>query len=260
MAKLNAKPPKDEAKSAKGKLSNRSVPSQARWTKEQWKKCFLFSVGGILLFAALEKLATFPWSPAPFVTVFNLNDPILGISFAHSTVAAILSELILASLCLFSKRSTVTLILVVWLTLNFFVYQIGLWIIGWHHPLPSSLYLIKSFGFPPVVSDLLRFMVASYILICGGIVLIADWNDSPLRLKIACPSCGGHIRFASANLGQHATCPHCQKAFILRMPDDLIKTSCFFCREHIEFPAHALGRKIMCPHCKMEITLKDSTG
>jgi uncharacterized paraquat-inducible protein A len=75
-------------------------------------------------------------------------------------------------------------------------------------------------------------------------------------VKISCPSCGGHIKFAIQNLGQKIPCPHCQTAVTLRQPENL-KMSCFFCKGRIEFPSHALGQKISCPHCKMEVSLKE---
>jgi DNA-directed RNA polymerase subunit RPC12/RpoP len=78
----------------------------------------------------------------------------------------------------------------------------------------------------------------------------------PVYLKISCSHCGGHIEFASQNVGQQIPCPHCRKSIALRKPD-FLKMACFFCKEHIEFPAHAIGEKMPCPHCKMDITLKE---
>ena len=75
-------------------------------------------------------------------------------------------------------------------------------------------------------------------------------------LKMPCPSCGGHIKFDTRNLGQKAACPHCQAMITLRKPENL-KMACFFCKGHIEFPPHAIGEKMPCPHCKMDITLKE---
>lgn len=76
-------------------------------------------------------------------------------------------------------------------------------------------------------------------------------------LKMSCPGCGGHIKFAPQNLSQKTNCPHCEQPVTLRPPDETLKMSCFFCHGHVQFPAHALGTKMPCPHCKMDITLKE---
>jgi uncharacterized paraquat-inducible protein A len=106
----------------------------------------------------------------------------------------------------------------------------------------------------------------AYLLIGSCATLLWHWlrsSSNPLlhhsstpSLKMACPACGLHIRFAAQNLGQQIPCPQCKTTVTLRRPD-LLKTVCFFCKGHIEFPTHAIGEKIPCPHCKMDITLKE---
>jgi DNA-directed RNA polymerase subunit RPC12/RpoP len=74
-------------------------------------------------------------------------------------------------------------------------------------------------------------------------------------IRMTCPACGGHVRFASQNLGQQIPCPHCQSAIFLSNPEEYFKMTCVLCKGHVEFPPHALGRKIPCPHCAKTITL-----
>src|SRR5208282_558215 len=40
----------------------------------------------------------------------------------------------------------------------------------------------------------------------------------PVTIKIACPSCNGHIEFASDMIGQVINCPHCSLSVALRIP------------------------------------------
>jgi hypothetical protein len=73
-------------------------------------------------------------------------------------------------------------------------------------------------------------------------------------MKMFCPACGGHLKFAAKNVGQQIPCPHCQKAITLREADEKLKMTCILCGGHVEFPPHAIGQKISCPHCAKSIT------
>ena len=39
-------------------------------------------------------------------------------------------------------------------------------------------------------------------------------------MKMSCPACGGHVKFAAQNIGQQISCPHCQAAITLSKPDE----------------------------------------
>ena len=41
----------------------------------------------------------------------------------------------------------------------------------------------------------------------------------PVTIKIACPSCDGHIEFPSDMIGQVINCPHCSSSVALRIPE-----------------------------------------
>jgi uncharacterized paraquat-inducible protein A len=123
-----------------------------------------------------------------------------------------------------------------------------------------------AFGISAGAVDVLLKTLVLYLLFGSFLSLLLSWakkkssafpGNMASNLKISCPACGGHIRFAAQNLGQIVSCPHCQKTVTLRKPD-LLKMSCFFCQEHIEFPPHAIGQKIQCPHCNNDITLKEA--
>src|SRR5882757_8162957 len=55
--------------------------------------------------------------------------------------------------------------------------------------------------------------------------LVAVPNNQAESLKISCPCCGVHIQFATQNLGQQLSCPHCRTSITLRKPD-LLKMAC----------------------------------
>jgi uncharacterized paraquat-inducible protein A len=118
-----------------------------------------------------------------------------------------------------------------------------------------------AFGVSAATAGIMAEVTLAYLVLGSYFMLAGLWLQnrrvaSKDEVKISCPSCGGHVTFASQNLGQQIPCPHCQAIIALRKPENL-KMSCYFCKEHIEFPAHALGRKISCPHCNRSITLME---
>jgi hypothetical protein len=170
-----------------------------------------------------------------------------------------------ALVCLFSQKTKLKALLVLWLTLNLAVYALG---VQWDKPNEAfSAYLSSvadAFNITPNTAFWMAKGICLYLLIGSSAVLLFEGWIYPSRnkkylaesFKMACPGCGLHIRFARQNLGQQIPCPQCQKTITLHKPD-LLKMSCFFCQEHIEFPSHAIGEKISCPHCKMDITLTE---
>lgn len=221
-------------------------------------KLFIHSAGGILLAAALIRFVIVV-GDAP---VLALPEPMLGIPLHYAVLTIGGIELVVALICLFGKQAGFQIGWLAWLTTAFLVYRIGLYWMH-HHPqatciggLTDPLHL--SHGIMGAIVEIMPF----YLLIGSYVAVIWFWLEESTMaqiagsLKMSCPYCGGHIMFATQNLGQNIPCPHCQTNITLRKPD-LLKTACFFCREHIEFPAHAIGEKISCPHCKMDITLKE---
>jgi hypothetical protein len=236
----------------------------------KWIRVFIYSAGGILLAAAAIRFVI----AAESSQVLALPEPMLGIPLRYAVLIVGGLELTAALICLFGKQVGFQLGLLAWLTTNLIVYRMGLL---WMHYQPQGTCVGS-------LTDPLRIMrgtagfimefIPAYLLFGSYLVLIWLWGSKAGRaarivatdrhgsaaelLKMSCPSCGVHIRFACQNLGQKIPCPKCQKTITLRKPDNL-KMSCFFCKEHIEFPAHAIGEKLKCPHCKMDITLKEPT-
>jgi hypothetical protein len=231
---------------------------------------FIYTAGGILLAAALVRFLVA--INAPFLP---LRDPLLGIPTFWPVLIVGGMELAVALICLYGRQIGFQTGLLAWLVTNFLVYQIGLFWDGY----PQKYGCLGSLTDPLHLSQgaigFIMELIPVYLLLGSYAAFIWLWLTkegkatqlvaamSPDQrdlaaglLKMPCPSCGIHIKFASQNLGQKTPCPHCQKTLTLRQPENL-KISCFFCKEHIEFPAHAIGEKISCPHCKMDITLKE---
>ena len=220
---------------------------------------FLHSAGAILLGLAavmfVGNVSGNGWvSPRDPLLTIPMRDTLWGFSVLALGVALV---------CLFGKRPSLQLALVLWLAMNFAVYQVGL---GWSGATGGFKGYLGgvSAAFDLSVGTTARLLQFIILYLFAGSLLSLVWHwrrpasaeSAASELKTSCTACGGHIRFAAQNLGQIINCPHCQKPTRLRQAD-LLKISCFFCQGHIEFPAHAIGEKMHCPHCKMDITLKE---
>ena len=225
-------------------------------------RLFTYSAGALLLAAALGLFISV-WSGSG---LSHPHDPLFGMSQPEFFWIVGGLEFIIALICIFGKRVFLQANLVLWLAMNFVVYQAGLWMMDVSGGFNGYLGDVgATFGIPVSLADLMLKILVAYLLSGGLLALLCTWikqesgesqGDTEGHLKTSCSACGGHIQFATQNVGQMISCPHCQKAFTLRKPD-LLKMSCFFCKEHIEFPYHAIGEKMPCPHCNMDITLKE---
>jgi hypothetical protein len=212
---------------------------------------FLVLAGTILSFTGMAEII----GGMASVQLLDMPDPIFRLSVRHLMLTFGSANICVASLCLFTGKRSLSLGLVAWISTNFMVYRIGLWSIGWRH---ACGFMIAPLGLSLITTDII-FSLSSACLLVGSLAMF--WLDHQARcavehLKMSCPACGIHIKFARQNLGQKIPCPHCQTSITLRKPD-LLKMACFFCKEHIEFPPHAIGEKMPCPHCKMDITLRE---
>ncbi len=177
---------------------------------------FLLSVGGILaLNGTSNVLAVFGKSP-----MLDLPDPLFGISFRCLILLAGLVELIVAFLCLFTNKETLSLGLIAWLAANFTVYRVGLWTMGWHHPYAWLAGLMGGLDISPLMADAVMTVTLAYLLI-GGIAMLLIKRPTAQAaefLKMSCVSCEGHIAFPAHAVGQKIPCPHCAKTITLSNP------------------------------------------
>ncbi len=239
-------------------MPKRSKSSSLKNNGMRGIKLFIYSIGGILLAAALIRFLI----AAGSTPVLDLPDPLLGIPLRYAVLTIGGLELTVAIICLFGQRLGLQVAWLAWLATDCAVYWTGL-CVSRIHPQASCIGsltdpLLLSRGTPGFLTAFLPvyLVLGSYASV---VWLWLAWRKAKAAqfLRMSCPSCGIHIRFDDKNLGQKISCPHCRATVTLRKPD-LLKISCFFCHEHIEFPVHALGQKIKCPHCQMDITLMEA--
>jgi predicted RNA-binding Zn-ribbon protein involved in translation (DUF1610 family) len=222
-------------------------------------KMFIYSAGGILLAAGLERFIV----AAGDAQVLALPEPMLGIPLRTAVLAVGVLELAVALICLFGKRTGLQLGWLAWLATDYAAYWIGALAANCHPQgtcigsLTDPLFLARG------ATGWITAGLPVYLLAGSYAGLIGLWLErrrakTAQLLKMSCPACGVHIRFDPRNIGQKTRCPKCQADLTLRKAD-VLKMSCFFCKEHIEFPAHAIGQKLKCPHCNRDITLNEPT-
>jgi DNA-directed RNA polymerase subunit RPC12/RpoP len=237
----------------------------------KWIRYFILSAGAILLAAALSRFLI----AAGSTQVLALPDPMLGIPLRYAVLAVGALELVVALICLFGRRVGLQIGWLAWLGANYIVFGIGL---VWQHCPPKAT-CIGSLTDPLRIYHGTPGYILEFIPLCLALgsyaAAVSFWfsaegrtarlaetrqfaaqHDSAAGLmKMVCPACGGHVKFAAQNAGQQIPCPHCQAAITLRQADENLKMTCVLCGGHIEFPPHAVGQKIPCPHCAKSITL-----
>ncbi len=213
------------------------------------------SAGGLLLAVA----AALFFSSRVGADIVLPRDPIFAIPLGH--LFWILSGMCLA-VALFTlsgKPTFMRAMVIAWLATNLSVYCLGCFWYGGHSLAGYLGSFSDAFGVSAATAGIMAEAALAYLVLASYFMLTGLWLQnrqaaSENDLKMSCPACGGHVTFASQNLGRQIPCPHCKAVIMLRKPD-LLKMTCIFCKEHIEFPAHAIGQKVSCPHCAKTITL-----
>jgi hypothetical protein len=151
--------------SAITRYSPQPEPQLVRW---QW--WFLLSAGGILLFGGITRL----------LEVFgnaqqsDISAPIILISFRQLLLGIGIVELIVACLCLFTNKRTLSLILVAWLVTIYAVYRVSLWTMGWYHPYPLLANLIEALNLSSFMADGVMTAISTFLFIGSVRILWAE--------------------------------------------------------------------------------------
>ncbi len=235
-------------------------------------KLFIRVGGGILLAAALIRfLIAAGTSPA-----LALPEPFIGVSIRTAVLVIGGIELVVALFCLFGRWPWLQLGGLALLATGYAVYVLVLLAKGVQvqasclgsltDPLRiyrgGTGYALQFIPFGLALGSYaaavaLWFSSEARMARAGARQLAArrDATAGPIKMRMVCPACSGHVEFAAPDVGKQISCPHCRAAITLCKPDDNLKMTCVLCGGHIEFPPHAAGQKIDCPHCAKTITL-----
>jgi len=144
-------------------------------TGGSFPKWFLLSSGVILAITGVAKV----WSGLGNSKFLAVVDPIVGLKFGQLMLAVGVVEIVIALVCFFSKRQTLALGLVAWMSTNFLVYRLGLWWMDWHRPCSCLGNLTDALHIRPETADNIMKLLLAYMLIGSYGLLI--WQRSRRR-------------------------------------------------------------------------------
>ena len=153
----------------------------------------LLALGLALLLANLSSLG-----------LHQPHDPILGLTM--DTAFWICGGLLVAFslLCFFAKNRWLRLALILWLAVDFAVYQFGLHSMGLTHGFGGYLgSLAGAFGVTPRTAEWGLNVLFGYLLLGSCACAVWIWVQKPGKhsLKMTCAACGGHVAFTDKDLG-----------------------------------------------------------
>ena len=130
-------------------------------TKSALSNWFVLSAGAILAITGIAKV----WSGLGSSKFLAVVDPIIGIKFGSLMLAVGVAEIVIALVCFFSKRQTLALSLVAWMSTNFAVYRLGLWWMDWKKPCSCLGNLTDALHISPQTADNIMKVLLAYLLI-----------------------------------------------------------------------------------------------
>lgn len=122
---------------------------------------FVLSSGAVLSITGIAKV----WSGMGNSKFLAVIDPIIGIKFGFLMLAVGAAEIVIAAICFFSKRQTLALASVAWMSTNFVIYRLGLWWMDWHRPCGCLGNLTDALHISPQTADNIMKVLLAYLLV-----------------------------------------------------------------------------------------------
>ena len=130
-------------------------------TTNPFYRRFILSAGAILAITGIAKI----WSGLGNSKLLAVVDPIIGIKFGTLMLLVGVAEIAIALVCFFSKRQTLALGLVAWMSTNFVVYRLGLWWMDWKKPCSCLGNFTDALHISPQTADNIMKVLLAYLLI-----------------------------------------------------------------------------------------------
>ena len=137
------------------------VTESGKRARGGFPKWFILSSGAILAITGAAKF----WTGLGNSKFLAVVDPIIGIKFGQLMLLVGVAEIVIALVCFFSKRQTLVLGLVAWMSTNFVVYRLGLWWMDWKSPCGCLGNLTDALGIAPQTADNIMKVLLAYLLI-----------------------------------------------------------------------------------------------
>ena len=99
----------------------------------------------------------------------DIPDPLVGLRFRQLLLVVGLVEILISFFCLLTDKRRFSLLAVAWLSTNFLVYRLGLWLIGWHHPCGCMGTMAGVLHLSDQAADNIMKGVLAYLLVGGSV-------------------------------------------------------------------------------------------
>lgn len=136
-------------------------------------KLFIRSAGVLLIITAIAKLT----SSAGSASILQTSDPILSTSFKHIFWFIGAVELVVASICLFSKKLALQATFVAWLATSILLYRLGLVWVGYHKGCQCLGNLTDILHISPQIADTAMKIILAYLLLGSYATLFWLWRQ-----------------------------------------------------------------------------------
>lgn len=144
---------------------------------------FVMSAGAVLAITGLAKV----FSAIGPARALDAADPLIGLPFRQLLLLVGLVELLISFFCLFTDKRRFSLVAVAWISTNFLVYRLGLWLIGWHKPCGCMGSLAGMLHLSDKAADNIMKGVLLYLLAGSYLLLLSQWRQARrLALPPAC--------------------------------------------------------------------------
>jgi hypothetical protein len=185
--------------------------------KRHLAEAFLASAGALLMASGLMLMASGAGGQGgglPHEPLFQMSLPLF-----FRLVGGV--ELAVALGCLFGKRISMQVGLVLWVAASILAYGFSLTESGVKGGFNGYSGIIsEEFGVSHRLVNGFLEMTVLYWLLGGLLFTVWGWwadhrQAVPAMVKMACPGCEGHIEFPEEALERKIACPHCQKEITL---------------------------------------------
>ena len=122
---------------------------------------FVLISGGLLCGTAIAKFLSANGS----ARILQSDDPIFSLSFHDIFLIAGVVELVVGSICLFSRNTKLCLGLIAWLATNFTFYHMGLLLVDYTRPCHCLGNLTDALHLSPYVADVVTKAILAYLLV-----------------------------------------------------------------------------------------------
>jgi len=155
-------------------LNSETLACRREWKSKPLAEWFTLTAGASLALTGMAKV----WSSLGNSKFLAVVDPIVGVGFGRLMLTIGMAEIVIALVCFSSKRQTLAVGLVAWLSTNFVVYRLGLWWIGWKKPCNCLGNLTDALHISPELADNIMKLVLAYLLIGSYALLFWKWQQA----------------------------------------------------------------------------------